>query len=263
MKEKRISGTKEWSDGSANLDLGCANGCKYCYACAAAIRYGRATPASWTKPVAKENFPGVPFKVQTLMFPTSHDITEDNMGRAVQFLLTTLAARECKVLIVSKPRISVVRRLMLDLDKYKDRIMFRFTIGSPDSKVLKFWEPGAPDYNERVACLALAYSQGWQTSVSCEPMLDFPYQMEKIIEDLGQFVTDAVWLGLMNKSTARLSMNGHKDAIPAHDKLAFAWTPSTVRAFYDKWNRHPKVKWKDSIKEIVGLPSNEKAGMDV
>ena len=262
MKEERISGTKEWASFTANLDLGCAADCKYCYAKAAAVRYKRCTPDGWKEPKASAKFPHVPMRDGTLMFPSSHDITDRNVDRAIEFLLSILEKRQCKILIVTKPHLTVIRKLMAALKGYKKRILFRFTIGSPDERVLKFWEPGAPTYAERVACLSLAHSQGWQTSVSCEPTLDFPLQMEKIINDLAQFVTDAIWIGMMNKSDSRLKLNGHPEALDAHGKLAAAWTNEMVKEFYEEHKNNPVVKWKDSVKAIVGLPSNAQAGMD-
>lgn len=262
MKQERISGTKEWAAFTANLDLGCEHDCKYCYAKTAAMRYKRTTVDGWKEPRANAKFPKVPYKDGTLMFPSSHDITDRNVDRAIEFLLNTLEKRSCKILIVTKPHLTVIRKLMTALEKYKDRILFRFTIGSPDERVLKFWEPGAPSYGERVACLRIAHTQGWKTSVSCEPTLDFPEKMEELIAELAPFVTDAIWIGLMNNSVTRLTMNGHKEDIPALDKLVMAWTQSVVKAFYEKHKDNPKVKWKDSIKAIVGLPSNAQAGMD-
>ena len=77
-----------------------------------------------------------------------------------------------EVLVVSKPRVACVKRLCAELLPYRDQIVFRFSIGSTDSAVLSFWEPGAPGFEERLECLRIAHISEYVTSVSCEPMLD-------------------------------------------------------------------------------------------
>ena len=57
-------------------------------------------------------------------------------------------------------------------DVPREQLLFRFTVGSAKDDVLSFWEPGAPTFAERMASLELAWAHGYQTSVSCEPMLD-------------------------------------------------------------------------------------------
>lgn len=78
------------------------------------------------------------------------------------------------------------------LDPTKFR--FRFTIGSTDDSLLKFWEPYAPSFDERFACLQLAHSRGYDCSVSMEPMLEPPY---KVMNAIDPYVS-SVWLGYMN-----------------------------------------------------------------
>jgi len=41
MMGKRRTGTREWSQHSANLFLGCEHDCRYCYARCSALRFGR------------------------------------------------------------------------------------------------------------------------------------------------------------------------------------------------------------------------------
>jgi DNA repair photolyase len=260
-KPKRITGTREWATHTANLDLGCEHDCLYCYAKTAAVRYKRATVDSWKTPVMRKVFPVVSKTPGTLMFPSSHDITDLNVDRCIAFL-TRVLETEKNVLIVSKPRQGVVAKLIKALEPYKSKVLFRFTIGSPRADVLKFWEPGAPTFTDRLSSLRLAHDQGWKTSVSCEPMLDIPEQMEDLICMVAPYVTDAVWLGLMNKNKARLALNGHREAIPESQRILGAWSPNVVKAFYEKHKNSPIIKWKDSIKAIVGIASNAEAGLD-
>ena len=73
---------------------------------------------------------------------------------------------------MSKPHLDCIQAICQQFGDYREKILFRFTIGACDDTVLSFWEPGAPTYAERMASLQYAYEQGFQTSVSVEPMLD-------------------------------------------------------------------------------------------
>ena len=86
----------------------------------------------------------------------------------------------------------------------KEQLLFRFTIGSALDEVLSFWEPGAPVFAERLAALELAWANGYQTSVSCEPMLDG--HIDAVIHQVEPFVTDAIWLGKANRFPMHLSI---------------------------------------------------------
>ena len=99
--------------------------------------------------------------------------------------------------MVSKPHLECIKRICEELKGYKDQILFRFTIGACDDSILSYWEPNAPCYDERKQCLIYAYSAGFKTSVSVEPMLDSA-NIDTLISDLSPYVTDAIWIGTMN-----------------------------------------------------------------
>ena len=67
------------------------------------------------------------------------------------------------VLIVSKPHLECIQRLCT---LPSEHILFRFTIGAYDDDTLRFWEPGAPPYDERLASLKYAFDAGFKTSVN-------------------------------------------------------------------------------------------------
>lgn len=268
---KRISGTREWAEAKGNIDRGCVNGCLYCYAAAMSIRFKMSTPESWTKPQPFDGGPRLDFSEVAdrtaptrVMFPTTHDIVPENLDRCAAFL-RSLLARGHEVLIVSKPRLDCVVALLQSLQEYKSRVLWRFTIGAKDDNVLRFWEPGAPKFQERLESLRHAYMDGWRTSVSMEPMLDpFP---QLVIDRARPLVTDSIWLGTMNHYSQRIHLNcvGVKRELAmilAHG-LASAWNPDNVRRIYERYRNDPIIRWKDSIKRIVGLPENSEAGMDI
>jgi len=262
MKNKPVSGTKEWASHSVNISTGCKNDCKYCYAKSNAIRFGKATPASWSYPVVNQK--SVNQKRSklngTVMFPTAHDISPDNIADCV-IVLTKLLEAGNKVLIVSKPHLECIKSLCEALIQYKDQILFRFTIGSYNDDILKFWEPNAPRFSERLTSLAYAHGAGFQTSVSCEPMLDA--HVEDVIEVVRSFVTDAIWIGKPNKLMLRAQMNGaDKATLDAAEKWLAIYTDEFIWSLYHKYEDDPMIKWKDSIKQIVGLDRPTVKGLD-
>jgi hypothetical protein len=97
-------------------------------------------PQEWTKPVLCYKKLGKNFKKRAgwTMFPTTHDITSNNIDHSVMQLESLLKAGN-KVLIVTKPNYDCMTKLCDALHNYKDNIIVRMSIGSLDSKVLKFW----------------------------------------------------------------------------------------------------------------------------
>ncbi len=102
-----------------------------------------------------------------------------------------------------------LERICKEFLSKKRNILFRFTIGSSNSETLKFWEPNAPTFEERLNSLKYAYQLGFKTSVSCEPILDTNTQV--LVEKILPFVTDAVWVGKPNFLIRRIKMNGIMD----------------------------------------------------
>jgi DNA repair photolyase len=141
-------------------------------------------------------------------------------------------------------------------------MMFRFTIGSADSDVLGFWEPGAPDFAERLASLKHAHSQGYETSVSCEPMLD--NEIDEVIDQVLPYVTESIWLGKANRLMVNLSLNGHKDpeTLRRAAELLSWQSDDNIKVLFERYKGNSKVKWKESIKKVVGIALATEAGLD-
>lgn len=257
-------GTKEWAEHSVNIQTGCEHDCRYCYAKCMAIRFKRATPDTWREPNprAASTAKGYRKKSGRTMFPTSHDITEANVDHCLVVLKKLLSSSN-DVLIVSKPRITIVERLIAELKPYRDQITFRFSIGSAYDDVLRYWEPGAPSFEERVRSLQIAYDSGFQTSVSCEPMLD--QHIDRVAEAVRPFVTDSVWLGKANRLRCILAFNCPDDPnVKAAADQLIAWqSDDEIKTLYERYRHDPIIKWKDSIKRVVGLHRPTEAGLDI
>ena len=256
-------GTQEWAASNVNIQDGCEHDCRYCYAKTMAIRFKRATAASWGKPRLRQHDleRGFTKRAGRIMFPTAHDITDRNIEACLSVLSRMLAAGN-DLLIVSKPRISCVKRLCEELADYRDQIVFRFSIGSTDDTVLAYWEPGAPSFKARLACLQFAYAKDFQTSVSGEPMLDG--NPDALIAAVSPYVTDSIWLGKINRLRHILPLNCPRDpeATRRGEALMATQSASAIRTLYARHRRDPKIKWKDSIKAVVGLARPNAAGMD-
>jgi DNA repair photolyase len=179
-KPKVISGTLEWAVKNVNCIKGCSHQCKYCYARERALRFRQiGSKDEWKSPQVREKEVKKSRKKEsgTVMFPTTHDIFPEMLDPCVTVIRKLLEAGN-DVLIVSKPHLECIKRLCQEFTEYKSKILFRFTIGASDDNILKYWEPGAPIFSERIQSLQWAFSSGFKTSVSCEPMLDAEHMVE-------------------------------------------------------------------------------------
>lgn len=248
----RPTGTREWAESNVNFITGCSNDCKYCYAKAMAIRHKRVKPDEWEREIIREGdlTKKIGKKDGMIMFPSSHDITPQHLPEALIMLRRLLSAGN-DVLIVSKPHLECIRAICDELKDYKDQILLRFTIGSADSSVLRFWEPNAPDFAERLDSLKLAYTKGFATSVSCEPMLDD--NIEAVVDAVSPFVTDSIWLGKMNRLRSQLKLNGHTDDVTAEkaDELLAWQSDEKILALYERLQGNPLIRWKESIQKVL------------
>ena len=132
--------------------------------------------------------------------------------------------------------------------------------------MLKLWEPNAPDYDQKLESLKYAFNAGYQTSVSCEPMLDD--KVDDVIQKVIPYVTETIWIGKPNKLNERLSMNGFKNdqvVMGSARRLMELFSDEYVLDLYERYRNNPKIMWKDSIKKVLtkirkdeNLPANMK-----
>ena len=141
--------------------------------------------------------------------------------------------------------------------------MFRLTIGSANNRILRFWEPGAPTFDQRVKALIHAHEAGFATSVSCEPMLDG--NIDAVISEARPYVTDAIWLGKANQLSQMTSLNCPNDTTTARraDELIAMQSDAAIRQLYSRYKNDPLITWKDSIKIVVGIQRPSQKGLDI
>ncbi len=267
------TGTREWSSESYNIGKGCSHNCRYCYARAGSLRRKQIrnkddwknerinTPKSmkrWNK------------KDGVIMFPTTHDITQCYLEGALNTICNILKAGN-KILVVSKPHFECIKFIcdvLRDKSRYYDdkrfveNILFRFTIGSVSESKCKFWEPGAPAPEERIRALKYAFENGFKTSISSEPMLGGVETAKAVYSGTVDYITDNIWFGKMNRIADRVDTS-QREVWEACRKIEALQRNNEIRRLYQELKDKPKVRWKESIKQIVGIEAPPEVGMDI
>lgn len=261
----KVFGTTEWAKYNYNFIIGCKNDCKYCYSKEMSIRFKRKTSDNWKFEDVNtvkvfSNFRSYDGRV---MVPSSHDLSIENIDYSVN-VITKLLQKDNDLLIVSKPRLSVIKAICNEVTPYRDRILFRFSIGSTNTDVLKFWEPGASSFKERLECLKYAFSEGFFTSVSCEPVLD--NNVEELVRTVQQYVSDSIWIGKPNFLLRRLKTNGfdkHSIEISKAKELLHLLDDTYFLNLEKALAECDKIRWKESVKKILGKEIPTQKGLDI
>lgn len=196
----------------------------------------------------------------TIMFPTTHDITPEVLEPCLTVLGKLLDAGN-EVLVVSKPHRECIREICQRFQSCRGQIKFRFSIGAADDTILAYWEPGAPSFAERCACLGIAKDHGFRTSVSAEPMLDSANIVD-LVSTLDPLTIDTIWIGKLNCLRSRVKIESDEDA-RAVELICAGQTDERIREIYLQLQGHPKVRWKESIKKVVGIDLADEAGLDL
>lgn len=254
-KRKITSGTREWADQNINCINGCANNCRYCYAKMMAKRFGRCTEETWKDMEIRQDSIEKNYKKYDgrVMFPSSHDIVDiPKMKEACFTVILKLLKAGNELLITTKPKASIIKEITEQFNHYKSQIQFRFTITSNDDKVLSFWEPNAPTYKDRLESLIHAYKEGYKTSVSIEPFLD--YEPQNLVKELAQYVTESIWLGPMNYIPRNNITKGYEQE---YEKIRKNYKVSHLKEIYEDLKEVPKIRFKDSMAIKIGIPEND------
>jgi len=259
-----ISGTREWSVVSANCcQSGCEHGCRYCYARWEAIYKWHRFPedVDWSKMVVNWNKVNRKWKKYdgAVMFPTTHDVTPSVLESCLTTIGHILEAGN-KILIVSKPHLECITAICQRFESAKERILFRFTIGADNDKALSYWEPNAPVFQERLESLGYAWTAHFATSVSIEPMLDRT-NIIRLVGVIDNLVSNTIWIGKMNQIGKRVKIVTDEDRNQVQ-RIIEGQTDRQILSLYQVLKDNPKVRWKESIKQVVGLPLAKEAGLD-
>jgi DNA repair photolyase len=212
-----------------------------------AKRFGRAKDSDWQNMQISNDSLNRKFgkKSGRIMFPSTHDIIDISPYKEVCFIiLEKLLKSGNNLLITTKPRIVIIKEIIEKFEKpFKEQIQFRFTMTSFDDGLLKFWEPNAPGFTERLASLKYAFENDFKTSVSIEPFLDD--DPTRLIEIVLPFTTESIWIGKMNY-IAREGLNDCEKVFYNHVRKNYE--PSHLKQIYTRLCRCSKIRFKDSIK---------------
>ncbi len=110
--------------------------------------------------------------------------------------------------------------------------------------MLKFWEPNAPSFEERLRSLKYAYDKGYKTSISIEPFLDKdPYVL---VEKLMPFTSKSIWIGKMNYVSINNLMNSERSY---YNKIKQNNSKENLLKIIEKARKYNQsfLKIKDSI----------------
>ncbi len=243
------SGTHEWAEKTVNCCTGCSNNCRYCYGRQMAVRFRQVKEEEW--PLMRIRQHDVDRKHrnygEVVMFPSSHDITTGNLD-ACRTVLSNLLAAGNEVLVVSKPELACIIALCETCSDYQNKVLFRFTIGAMDNGLLSFWEPGAPSFEERREALKFAFENGFQTSVSVEPMIDAD-NVTDLVADLLPFITETIWVGKMNY-LGRIKSDSAETA-DAIEQVKTSQADDRILDIYNSLAGIGQIRWKESVRNIV------------
>jgi len=109
----------------------------------------------------------------------------------------------------------------------------------------------------------LAFSKGFRTSISCEPMLDG--DIHAVVDAVRPFVSDTIWLGKAARLRQRTAANCPGDATVREraNELTHLQRDETIMALYYRYREDEMIRWKDSIKEVAGIQRPINRGLDV
>ena len=248
-----IFGKHSWGEKTANFVCGCYNNCDYCYSQSNAIRRGENTAETWKEEVVnKEDLNCTINKcIGRFMHPTKHDISPQHIDEHI-FMIRKILKPGNSIFLITKPRYICIERICKEFSHYQNKIELCFTIGSTNSDTLAFWESGASNFKERLECLKLAFSLGFTTSVSAEPLLD--RNLDGLVEELTPFITRHLWFGKMNYPIQGLTVNGHKDPETmkrVKNLINFHNDANFIRYYYNKYKDNPKIQWKSHFRKEI------------
>lgn len=256
-------GTKEWSDESRNIQLGCKNNCIYCYARANAARFKQIPPGEWHKAKPSDTWKSIPDSEhkKIFMFPTTHDIFPSNVDKYIE-RCEEIMKKGHRVLMTTKARFYCVKKVCNHFlrtgEDFKSLFEIRISVSSSNEEILKLWEPNASNYSERIDSLKYAFFHGFKTSISMEPFLDQTFH--DIISNNKKYTTEGIWLGKLHKGSSRIKLNDEyqDNIITALNTVNTLQSDQMIEKIYKKYCHDKKVHFKESIMKVINRNYDDK-----
>jgi DNA repair photolyase len=257
-EQKEAFGTREFSEVSYNIGIGCSNNCRYCFAAHYAVQHKDIPEReAWQVPrINIDKAVQIPPKYDGLvMFPTRHDFYLRLKGAYLGAIVRLLDAGN-DVLVTTKARLRMIEYLCANLDGYKGRVKFMITITSLNEDICDFWEPNAPSPIERLAALKHAHDAGFETSVLVEPLLDGCGGALALYDAVEPHVTGEIWFGLIQFARERVDITDPEN-VKALERLSRLQSFDNIRFLHSQLDGRDKVRWKKSIRGMISKPEPE------
>jgi DNA repair photolyase len=263
-------GFDQWGNQSnrENIFFGCYNNCLYCgVRKTQCLRFKRRDWFKWDlMKFKRESYRSSFSKRKNLsIFPTAHDLFPFNKMLSFKFLRKLIAPSNSirnKVLVVSKPRLSVFRHFVSYFRDLKDYIEIRFTITTPNNDQIHLWEGNSPEYEERIECLSLCYEKGYNISIVIEPYLCNENSLYQLIDKFSTYNILSIWIGKMNRISTRkklLELGYGNKIIKAHQQIRELSSEKHLKSIVLNLKNNEKIKYKESFIKKVGeqIPQNQ------
>jgi hypothetical protein len=79
-----------------------------------------------------------------------------------------------------------------------------------------------------------------------------------MVDIFSPYVTDTIWIGKMNEINSRVDTSRWtKDDFKYLTIIDKQQSDEMIHALYEYFKMNPKIKWKDTIKKVIGLPEED------
>jgi hypothetical protein len=82
-----------------------------------------------------------------------------------------------------------------------------------------------------------------------------------LVADVQNFVNHSIWVGKMNKIDQRVICDSER-AQREIDRIDQEQSDERIMSLYLQLHKNQLIRWKESIKEVIGLPMASQAGLD-
>lgn len=244
--------------GSRNIQLGCDRNCVFCYGAEGADRRNQRKRKDWDFPVINLNKVNRKYRKTSkrIMFPTTHDITENNIEACLVVLKRLLEVGN-HVLIVSKMSSKIFERLTTELWEFRQQLEVRITITAKDQLIKSIFERNSPWTEDQLLILESVLKLNLPISVSIEPFLE--EDPTRLIQELMARGITSIWIGPMNHR-GRLRKISQIIA-DNFDYLERIYSPQNLQLIYSncfnlmKENPRVHIHFKDAFLKKMHLES--------
>lgn len=248
----------EYAKYACNFYVGCSNDCDYCYCKRGLLGHAMGAPVATLKKCFKDEAHAfevfhneVKANLEVLrkhglfftftsdpMLDNTRQLTINAVGHAVSFGIP------CKILTKRADFINYLPGEWFVNEWYKSRIAFGFTLTGHDEL-----EPGASTNAERINAMRNLHNAGFKTFASIEPIVTL-FESEMMIQ-MTLDCCDLYKIGLM--SGKRPYSRDEVTLFCSRVDAMIAKRNSFVPLPSDKPYNKPKVYWKDSVLEYIGM----------